>query len=203
MEEPAGHRLHHQGQPGVLHQAVDILGGVGHRLPAGGGDHVLHHPLGQVLIHGDSAAQVAGAGIGNAHQLQGGLHFAVLAAGAVESQEHNVRHLAQLQHVRAEHAPAVPRAAGTHLVQIGSLPAHLLECLGHRGVKKALVRLLRSKKHVHQPLPGGPAPAGPGSPWPPWKGIRSAREKGRRPIQRSSYSHLVSAIVDATRYNMR
>ena len=156
----AGHRLDHQGQAGGAHQLLNVLRPVLHRLPAGGMHHIFHQPLGQVLVHSDGAAQIARPGVGNPHQLQGRLDSAVLAAGAVEGQEHQLRHLAQLQHMGAEHTPAVSRAAGAHLLQVWRLAAHLFQGFRHRCVKKVLLRPLHAKIEVHQSRPVAQLPQG-------------------------------------------
>ena len=92
--------------------------------------------------HADAQLTVA------VHQIKGGLHPPVLAAGAVEGQEYHVGHPAQLQHPGAEHAGAVPLPAAPHLIQIRSLAADFLVGLGHRRVKKCLVRPARLQAEI-------------------------------------------------------
>ena len=127
----------HHGEGGVGHQGGNVLLGVGDPLPLGGVDaQGGHQAFGQVLIHGDGAAQVVRPGEGDAEGFQGGLDPAVLAAVAVEGQEHDVRLLAQLQHAYAEVALALPLAFCFDLLQIRCLTGDLLPSLGHGGVKE-------------------------------------------------------------------
>ena len=145
------HGLDHAGHLQTLHQAGDVRCGVVHQLPAGGlHPQRGHDALGQVLIHGDGGAQVVGPGIGDAHEVQSGLHPAVLAAGPVEGQEHHVRLSAQLQHPRSKLAGAPVSARGLHLLQVGGHPAHPGQLLVQRCVKQGLHRGVGAQEHIHK-----------------------------------------------------
>ena len=67
------------GAPGDVHQPV----GGGH---SGGAEE----PLGDVLVEGESAAERAGTGIGNASHLEHMLDRAILAAATVEGEEDDI-----------------------------------------------------------------------------------------------------------------
>ncbi len=90
------------GQLRFVGDGVDLVRRVLQRAPFRGGDVGRDDALGQVLVHGDGAAEVARAGVGDAEQVERRLHPSVLAAGAVERDEHDVRHGADAQNVLAE-----------------------------------------------------------------------------------------------------
>ena len=150
----AVHRLDNAGNRGGAGETVNVLFRVVHPVPLGGihpqaGDE----PLGQVLIHGDARTEIARAGVRDAQKLKGRLNPAVLAAGAVEAQEDDVRQLAQLQHALAEHALALPLAGGRNGFQIGCGGVHLFPRLGNGLVKVSFHRtgvILQAEVHIHQ-----------------------------------------------------
>ena len=125
---------------------------------AGGVHHLLRHGF----VHGHAAAQIARAGVRHAQQVQRGLDAAILAASAVERQEHDVRHAAHRQHVLAQHTGALVDAAAPHRLQIRLYALHpAAAAQAVRRVKDVLqppVVLLQPQKHIHQnslmsPLP--------------------------------------------------
>ena len=150
----AVHRLDDAGHPGGAGEMVHVLFRVVHPLPAGGvHPQTPDEPLGQVLIHGNARTEIARAGVRDAQKLKGRLNPAVLAAGAVEAQEDDVRQLAQLQHALAEHALALPLAGGRNGFQIGCSGIHFLSRLGNRLVKVIFHRagiILQAEVHIHQ-----------------------------------------------------
>ena len=112
--------------------------------------------LGQILVHGQRAAQTAAAGVGHAQQIQRRLDAAVLAARAVQAQEHHVRHLAQLQHALADLAGTDPPAGGLHLFKVRGLGANLRLLNLRQLVEDALdgrLHVLQTKEHIHQHRP--------------------------------------------------
>ena len=146
--------LYHAGQLRLLCDAVNVRLRIAHRAPLWCDDKVTHEALGQILIHGNGAAQIPAAGVGNAQQIEGCLHAAVLAAGAVQREEDNIRHAAHGQHVPAEHAVALIAAAAAHLFQIrlahgnGIIAA---EAVLHReNILKGAFIVLQPQKHIHQ-----------------------------------------------------
>ena len=110
--------------------------------------------LGQVLVHGDGAAEVARAGVGDAEQVERRLHPSVLAAGAVERDEHDVRHGADAQNVLAEDIFALVLPARADGVEIRLLTGDgEIAAQAVRRVKNALRRAviaLQSQKQIHQ-----------------------------------------------------
>ena len=127
----------HHGEGGVIHQGGNVPLGVGDSLPLGGVDaQGSHQTLGQVLIHGDGAAEVVGSGEGDAEGFQGGLDTAILTAAAVEGQKDDVCRLAQLQHAHAEVALALPLTCRLDLFQVRRLSGHFFPFFGHRGIKE-------------------------------------------------------------------
>ncbi|MPM85240.1 hypothetical protein SDC9_132318 [bioreactor metagenome] len=114
----AVHGLHHAGQAPPSGDRGNLILGVGNRFPLRGDGRARrgHQTLGQVFIHGDGRAQIARAGVGNAHEVKGGLHPAVLPAGSVQGKKHNIRHGAKLQHALSEHARALQPPGGPYLL---------------------------------------------------------------------------------------
>ena len=109
--------------------------------------------LGQVLVHGDGAAEVAAAGIGDAEQVERRLHAAVLAGAAVQGQKHDVRHGAYLEHVCAEQARAAELALRAHALQIRRALIDVRAAEGRRVVKDrsdVAAIVLKAEKHIQQ-----------------------------------------------------
>ena len=109
--------------------------------------------LGQVLIHGDGAAEVAAAGIGDAEQVERRLHAAVLSGAAVQGQKHDIRHGAHLEHVLAEQARALELALRAHGLQIrraliNARAAERRRIVKHMGDVAGIV--LKTEKHIQQ-----------------------------------------------------
>ena len=124
---PAGHRLHHAGHRGGAGEAVNVPVRVVGPLPLGGlHPQGSHQALGQVLVHGQGGAHIPRPGVGDAHEVKGSLHPAILPAGPVEGQEHQVCLTAEFQHAGAKLAGALPRPGGFHRLQIRGLGVHLL-----------------------------------------------------------------------------
>ena len=148
MEEPLATGFTTQGTGGGAGEAVHVFLGVGGPLPPGGLDpQGGHQALGEVLVHGQGGAHIPRAGVGDAHEVKGGLDPAVLPAGAVEGQEDHIGGLAQLQHAGAELVGAVPRPGGPDCFQVGGLGVHLLPPVGDGEVEVV----------HHRPLPPGQA----------------------------------------------
>ena len=59
-------------------------------------------PFCDSLVHGHSAAQRTGAGVGDSHEVEYGLYLAVLPVGAVQSQEHHVCRFADVKYAGTE-----------------------------------------------------------------------------------------------------
>ena len=156
---PGGHRLYNAGQFQAVSEGGNVVRAVGHQLPLGRGHSQRgHDALGQVFIHGNGAAQIARASVGDAQQLQRGLDLAVLAAGAVEGQEHCVRHAAQRQHAGAELTVATARAGGLHLLQVGGLTVDFGQLRRDGSAEQGFGGLLSAQIHVDKgglvpPLP--------------------------------------------------
>ena len=105
--------------------------------PGRGGDAGLGgQAFGQVLVHGDGAGQVAGAGIGDAHQVQGGLDPAVLPAGAWRARKAASAPAPELQHSGAELALALPAPPGLDLREVGGGVVHPPPRLGPGGPRR-------------------------------------------------------------------
>ncbi len=159
----AVHRLDHGGQSGLFHQLLQIRVQQVHPAPLGGDHLVGHQPLGQILVHGDGGGQIAGAGVGHAQQIQGGLDAAVLAAGPVQAQIHRIRLLAQLQHPGPDGGGILPLSAGPDLLQVGCLTAHRFERVGD-GRMEQLLRpagiVLQPEEQIHQGHLMAPFPQG-------------------------------------------
>lgn len=86
---PAGHRLYHAGHRGGAGEAVNVPVRVVGPLPLGSlHPQGSHQALGQVLVHGQGGAHIPRPGVGDAHEVKGSLHPAILPAGPVEGQEH-------------------------------------------------------------------------------------------------------------------
>ena len=147
--------LHGAGYVQLLHQTGDIGLCIVHIVPRGGADaQRIHKALGDGLIHGHAAAQIAGAGVGYAQQIQRGLNTAILAAAAVERQKYDVGHLADGQHILAQHTGALIPPAAAHRLQIRLHALHMV--VGAKAVRRvenilqpSLVAL-KPQKHIHQ-----------------------------------------------------
>ncbi len=160
---PAVDGLHRCGQRQFLRQTRNVLRRIG-QLPPGErrNARAFHHLLGDGLVHRHAGTQVSGTGIGDPQQVESRLDAPVLAALAMETQEHRVRMAANLQYAGAEKAgrPVLPGCADRR--QVGSLGRNLL--LGTkavRSVKDILPRALpgfQSQEHVHQNRPVAQAP---------------------------------------------
>ena len=139
-------------------------------MPRGGADaQRVHKALGHSLVHGHAAAQIAGAGIGHAQQIQRRLNAAILTAAAVQRQKDDVRHLADGKHVLPQHTGALIPAAAAHGLQIRLCPLYLIvgaQAVGRvKNILQTALVLLEAQKHIHQnglmtPLPQGAAHAG-------------------------------------------
>jgi hypothetical protein len=81
------HRLDEDRQAEIGHHGVPVGAGVEDREARRGQAGGQPHQLGAPLVHGDGRGHHAAAGVGNAHQLEGALHGAVLAAAAVQRDE--------------------------------------------------------------------------------------------------------------------
>ena len=162
--------LHGAGHRQLPGQTGNVLPGIAHVVPGGGGyTGGVHDALGDGFVHGHAAAQIAAAGIGHAQQVQGGLDASVLAAGAVESQEHQVCHGAHRQHVLAQHGRALIPATAAHGLQVrlgGVDPVVAAQAVRRvEDIRQAAVVILQPQEHIHQdglvaPLPQGAAHAG-------------------------------------------
>ena len=109
----AVHDLHRAGQRQRIEQVWDIVLTVDDLAPRRGTDAVaVHDALGDGLIHSHRAAERAGAGIGNAEQIERGLNFAVLAVSAVQAEKDAVCKCAYLKHIFAEAARAFQLTRG-------------------------------------------------------------------------------------------
>ena len=162
--------LHGAGYGQLLRQPGNIGLCIVHIAPRGGADaQRIHKALGNGLVHGHAAAQIAGAGIGYAQQIQRGLDPAILAAAAVQRQKDDVGHPADGQHVLAQHTGALILPAASHSLQIRLHALHMV--VGAQAVRRvenilqASLVALESQKHIHQnglmPLfPQGTADAG-------------------------------------------
>ena len=139
-------------------------------MPGGGGNPGgIHDALGNGLVHGHAAAQIAAAGIGHAQQVQGGLNASVLAAGAVQGQEHQVRHGAHGQHILAQQGRPLVPAAAAHGLQIrlrGQDPVIAAQAVRRvKDIGETAGIVLQAQEHIHQnglvaPLAQGAAHAG-------------------------------------------
>ena len=123
--------------------------------PRGGADaQRVHHPLGDGLVHGHGAAQIAGAGIGHAHQVKGCLDTAILAVGAVHGQKHRVGHGADLQYILAQQGRALVLPRGTNRLQIRGrlLDGHLFQQAVGRveNILQRAVIVLQTHEHIHK-----------------------------------------------------
>ena len=113
---------------------------------------------------------MAGPGVGDAHQVKGGLHPAVFPAGAVEAQKHHIRQPARLQHTGAELAFAASGPGGLHRRQVRGLPPYFRQLRRDGGGEHGAGVALRAQVHINQrglvpPFPQGGAhlaPAGQG-----------------------------------------
>jgi hypothetical protein len=85
-------------------------------------------------------------------QVEGGLNLAVLAALAVERHEHDVRHLAQLQHPVAELAGALQLSRRADGARSGASRRFLCRpaAAGCRRCRQRTVPVLKSEKHIRQ-----------------------------------------------------
>ena len=101
-------------------------------------------------------------GVGDAQQVQGGLHPAVLPAGPVEAQEHHVRHAAQIQHPGPKLAGSALCPGRLHRLQIRGLPPDPGKLLRDGGGEQGGGLLPGAQVHIDQgrlvpPLPQGGA----------------------------------------------
>ena len=97
-----------------------------HRLPTGGMDaQGGHQALGQILIQSNGAAQIPRTGVGNAQQVKGSLHPAILPTGAVKGQENHISPPAQFQHTGSEQAASPIGTRRPELFQVRLLTGHL------------------------------------------------------------------------------
>ena len=109
--------------------------------------------LGQVLVHGDGAAEVAAASIGDAEQVERRLHAAVLAGAAVQGQKHDVRHGAHLEHMLTEQTRTAELALRAHALQIRRALVDVRAAEGRRVVKdrgNVAGIVLKAEKHIQQ-----------------------------------------------------
>ena len=122
---------------------------------------------------------MARAGIGHPQQVQGGLDAAVLSVHAVEAQEHQVRPLADLQHMGADVAGALVSPAALHRLQVRRL--HLDLRVGAQTVRcveqglQVLRHVLQPQEQIHQDGPVAVFPQGPAH--------AGARHQGHRPLR--------------------
>ena len=172
--------LHRRRQGQFLRQPGDILLPVGQLPPGKRGDAcLLHHLLGDGLVHGHAGPQVPGTGIGYPQQVEGRLDAPVLAALAVEPQEHRVRQAADLQYAGAEKAGGPVPPGRPDYRQVGSPGGDLL--LGTQtiwGVKNILplpFPSLQAQEHVYQDRAVPQAPQCAADPLPGYQGYLALR----------------------------
>ena len=114
----------------------------------------VHHHFRNGLIHGHPAAERAGAGIGHAHQVQGGLNLAVLPIGAVEAQENTISQGTDFQHVFAQTAGALELPGGLHRFQVrsglfnGYIAAEAVRRV--EGSFQGAFKILQTQVHIHK-----------------------------------------------------
>ena len=116
--------------------------------------HRVHHPLGDGLIHGHGTAQIAGAGVGYAQQIQRRLDPAVLAVGAVHGQKDHVRHGADCQYILADHGRTLVLPCSPDGVQVRR--GFLNGCLFQQTIRRvedilqlAMV-VFQTHEHIHK-----------------------------------------------------
>ena len=147
--------LHRAGYHQLLGQAGNILFFIMYVHPRGGADaQRVHHPLGHGLIHGHGAAQIAGAGVGYAQQIERGLNAAVLAVGAVHGQKYRIRHGTDLQHVLAQQGGAfvLPRRPDSLQIRGRLLDSHLFQQPVRRvkNILQLALIILQPHEHIHK-----------------------------------------------------
>ena len=115
----APHHLHRAGNRQRLRQRGDLLRRIVELLPCRGVHAAaFHDALGHSLVHGHTAAQRAGAGIGHAQQIKRGLDLSVFSVLPVQAQIHTVGELADLQYVFSDPAVALILAGRANRGQI-------------------------------------------------------------------------------------
>ena len=134
-------------------------------MPGSGADALgVHKALGDGLVHSHAAGDIVAAGVGYAQQVQCGLDTPILAAGAMEGQEHQVRHGAHLQNALAQHGGALIPPGAAHRLQIRGVGGHaVVGAQAVRCVKNILYFpgiALQTQKHIHQHRPVSPAAQG-------------------------------------------
>ena len=124
-------------------------------MPRGGADALgVHKALGDGLVHSHAAGNIVAAGVGHAQQVQCGLDAPILAAGAVEGQEHQVRHGAHLQNALAQHGGTLILPGAAHRLQVRRIGGHrMVGAQAVRRVKNILYVpgiVLQAQEHIHQ-----------------------------------------------------
>ena len=151
----AVHDLHRAGQRQRIEEAGYIVLTVDDLAPRCGADTVaVHDALGNGLIHCHRAAEGAGAGIGNAEQIERSLNFAVLAVSAVQAKKDTVRKRAYLKHVPAEAARALELARCLDRFEVGRFSFDrdaAAEAVGDvEGVLKRAVIIFKPHEHIDE-----------------------------------------------------
>ena len=158
--------LHGAGYLQLLYQSGNVGFGIVYIVPGGGADALgIHKALGDGLVHGHTAGDIVAAGIGHAQKVQGGLDAAILAAGAVKGQEHQIRQGAHLQNALTQHGGALIPPGAAHRLQVRSSGGDAV--VGTQAVGRVENILyfsgivFQAQEHIHQHRPVAPAAQGP------------------------------------------